>query len=73
MNVRCKFRVHNIDRNPDGTGSVAMTPVYSGSPENEEFFRFTPAGDIKVYTVNAAALAQFDVGKEFYVDFTPAG
>jgi len=44
----------------------------SGSPENESFFKFTPWGSIEIGTINMAALAQFERGAEFYVDFIRA-
>jgi hypothetical protein len=70
--VRCKFRVHTIDKNSDGSGSVKLHPVYSGSPENEAFYKATPGGDITFYSINENAIGKFEVGKEYYVDFTAA-
>jgi hypothetical protein len=46
--------------------------VTGGSKENEEFFRYSPWGKIDMGTVNAAAARQFEIGDEFYVDFTKA-
>lgn len=71
MSVRAKFKVHNVDRGQYGT-TVKMSPVYTGSPENEQFFRATPGGEVALYTVNEAAGEQFELGDEFYVDFTLA-
>jgi len=69
--VRAKFYVRNIDKNPEtGGGAVFLSPVVSGSQENEAFFRWTPGGNIHLQTVNPAALAEFEPGKEYYVDFT---
>jgi len=68
--VRAKFKVGAIRFNADG-GEISMSPVTSGSPENDEFFRYTPYGDIIVGTINRDALAQFKPGQEVYVDFTP--
>jgi hypothetical protein len=67
MSVRCKF----VCSFKEGQ-SVHFSPVYSGSEENEKFFQATPGGQIAFYTVNESALAQFEQGKEYYVDFTPA-
>lgn len=72
MTVRCKFKVTNVSAAPNGEAQIALQPVYSGSTENEQFFRYTPGGWISIGTVNAEAAKQFEVGKEFYVDFTPA-
>lgn len=73
MQVRAKFRVHNI-KDQDASGAVIeLHPVYSSDPssENAKFFNATPWGSIQLGTVNPAAAAQFNPGQEFYVDFTP--
>lgn len=74
--VRAKFKVSNIEyRQADPLEPLAVVtlyPVISGSPENERFFRYTPGGVITLGTINLEAAKQFEVGKEFYVDFTPA-
>jgi hypothetical protein len=67
MSVRCKF----VCSFKEGQ-SVHFSPVYSGSEENQKFFQATPGGQIAFYTVNQSALAQFEQGKEYYVDFTAA-
>jgi hypothetical protein len=75
--VRAKFKVSSIENSTavpnDGLRNINLLPVYDGSPENKEFFRWTPGGQIQLGTVNPEAAKQFEVGKEFYVDFTPAG
>lgn len=77
--VRAKFKVQSVERSADpsverGTdhGRVRLEAVTSGSPENESFFRWTPAGTIDLQIVNLAALDQFTEGQEVFVDFTPA-
>lgn len=55
--------------NNNSGGVIDLTAVYSGSKENEEFFKLTPAGSIKLQTVNEKAAEQFEVGKEYYVKF----
>lgn len=73
--VRAKFKVDSIQPGniTDSEGkSITLSPVISGSKENEDFYRWTPGGQILLSTINEAAAAQFEVGKEFYVDFTPA-
>lgn len=71
MSVRAKFKVQANHEEGD-TATITLLPVYSGSEENKEFFRYTPGGLITLNVVNQAAAVQFKVGKEFYVDFTPA-
>lgn len=71
MAVRAKFKVTNIEPN-SGAVSITLFPVTDGSEENKEFFKWTPGGQINLGCCNPAATEQFEVGQEFYVDFTPA-
>lgn len=68
--VRAKFRVDEVAQTVNG-GKVLLSPVTSGSKENEEFFKWTPYGRIEMGTINPEAIKQFVPGKECYVDFTP--
>ena len=52
--------------------SISFTPVYSGSEENKQFFLATPGGFITLNVVNQVTLSRFEVGKEYYLDFSPA-
>jgi hypothetical protein len=70
--VRAKFIVESVTNNRHGSGSVKLSPVVSGSKENETFWQYTPSGLIELQTTNLDALNQFEVGKEYYVDFTKA-
>lgn len=73
MSVRAKFRVSNIFNVPGSEGTrVVLHPVYGESPENKEFFSYTPSGEIQMYIKNKVAEEQFVVGYEFYIDFTKA-
>lgn len=78
MSVRAKFKVHSITER-EGWGEhkllrdVKLTPVVGGSEENKQFYAASPSGEIVLGCANADAAAQFEVGQEFYVDFTPAG
>jgi len=71
MAVRAKFKVETITHNVSGA-SILLFPVTGESPENKEFYKWTPGGKIELSTVNPAAAEQFTPGKEFYVDFTAA-
>lgn len=73
--VRAKFRVEVIEAETETTGGrIILHAVYDENPnsENGKFFKYTPAGQIDLSTVNQSALEEFEVGKEYYVDFTQA-
>ncbi len=55
--------------------SLKFSPVFgNGDPnhENTKFWSASPSGEIKLGTVNPEAWSQFELGKSYYVDFTPA-
>ncbi len=72
--VRAKFKVTAIEPNTGGGDgkSITLFPVTGGSVENESFYKYTPGGSILLSTINEEAAKQFEVGKEFYVDFSEA-
>jgi hypothetical protein len=67
--VRAKFTVDSITEFITGK-KISLLPVVCGSEENEAFFRYTPSGKIEMQTLNEEAAKQFEVGKNYYVDFT---
>lgn len=71
MAVRAKFKVDRVSQTVNGT-EVDLSPVTCGSPENEQFFKFTPYGSLKMGVVGAEVADQFKPGSVFFVDFTPA-
>lgn len=73
MSVRAKFQCVAKDANEDGSAnSIVLHTVCDGSEENKAFFSATPLGQISLSTTNPAAAAAFEVGQQYYVDFTPA-
>lgn len=77
MTVRAKFKVQAIERTQSYNSdkeiqTIKMLPVTSGSEENKTFYAFTPSGEIKLGTINVDAANKFELGKEYYVDFTVA-
>lgn len=75
--VRAKFVVKEISRAKYSAASketqvIKLSPVIDGSEENKKFYAFTPIGSIELATLNPEAGNQFELGKEYYVDFTPA-
>jgi hypothetical protein len=86
--VRVKFKVTEIHRTmgakyvqtekgrdlvPCEVRTVRMQPVAGNNAENEKFWSGTPRGQIEITCVNADAVKLFDLAREFYVEFSPAG
>jgi hypothetical protein len=78
MSVRAKFRLNSYETCLAGwTGgkelrTLKFTPVIDGSPENKKFYSYTPSGSLELGTVNPEAWEKFELGKEYYLDFTLA-
>lgn len=69
--VIAKFQVSERTELVDGY-KVRMMPVVTGSPENAEFYKWTPSGAIELYTINKNAAEMFKPGKALYVEFREA-
>lgn len=66
MTVRAKF-------NCTGKSGESVTFLAATSgPGNESWSKYTPAGQIQMQITNPEALAQFEAGKSYFLDFTPA-
>jgi hypothetical protein len=55
--------------------TIVLNPVYgNGDPEHEntKFWNASPSGRIELGTVNPAAWQAFELGCEYYVEFTKA-
>lgn len=76
MNVRCKMTCNakeRLDYGSEGIGyEIRLAPVTYGSQENDDVFKWTPGGGVHLVTVNGRAAEGFVIGKEYYVDFSPA-
>lgn len=75
MSIRAKMKVeskiHGMPGNPEGWHLVLRPVVGDGSPENAEFYKYTPGGQLNLSTINDAVAAQIEVGQEAYIDITP--
>ncbi len=70
MTVRAKVTCQGIKDN-----AVSFTTVYEPngpSDENMRFTKATPWGEIRLGIDNPTARDQFEVGKQYYVDFSAA-
>lgn len=77
MTVRAKLRVERITSVQWGATEPQVTlrlvTQYDSSiPEDQRFQKATPTGYCELQIDNPAALAQFTVGKAYYLDFTEA-
>jgi hypothetical protein len=54
--------------------TLVFSPVYSQDPEseNKKFWDASPQGEVRLGTVNPEAWKQFELGQEYYLDFTLA-
>ncbi len=55
--------------------TLEFSPVYANNDpkhENSKFWDASPSGKIELGTVNPEAWSQFELGEEYYIDFTPA-
>lgn len=70
MTVRAKFFVSEVAKTTYG-GRIRLQVVSRGQ-DNKEWASATPSGHIEMTIRNDHAIAQFEPGDEFYVDFTSA-
>lgn len=75
--IRAKFVCDNVAQIPsqphDGPMyMVSMHAVYSTSGDNKEFWKYTPSGQLNLWSVNDKVKEAFIQGKEYYLDFTLA-
>lgn len=78
MSVRAKFKVDSYETTIDWRDktkevrAIKLSPVVGGSKENDSFYAATPSGNIVLSIINEDAWKNFELGKEYYVDFTVA-
>jgi len=71
--MRAKFQVASVSRFADFVGvGVNLRPVIGDSEENKQFWKYTPEGKFEVTITNPNAVDFFEVGEEYYLDFTKA-
>ncbi len=85
--VRAKFMLTEVTESgysytdKDGNRVLAKNPgkrlVFSPKydpaiPEDQRFATATPSGRFEMHVDNPAALVQFEIGQQYYIDFNPA-
>ena len=68
--VRAKFYVYEVAKTVGG-GRVRLMPVTRGA-DNKEWASATPSGSIEMTIKNELAVDFFDVGEEYFIDFSRA-
>jgi len=57
---------------PDDTAcEITLHAVWDDGHGNETWSKATPQGEIKMMITNPEAIDQFDLGKDYLVDFKP--
>lgn len=72
MSVRAKLRLVSKKIHAGGSQTLQFNCVYSPEvPEDQSFMKATPWGTCELSIDNPVALEQFELGKSYYVDFSP--
>ena len=78
MSVTTKFKVDSFERTICGKETfetIKMSPVFkSDDPDTEysKLWRWTPSGSLQLDCLNPAASQYFELGKEYFLEFTKA-
>lgn len=73
MSVRAKFRCNSITIHEGDTREYSFSAVYGkDGTDNAQWSKWTPNGSLKMTINNPACFDKFEVGKEYYLDFTQA-
>lgn len=77
MKVRAKFVCERLEHLPTGQVdetniAVAFRAVYANGEANREWSKWTPAGQLTMSITNPDAANWFELGKEYFLDITPA-
>jgi hypothetical protein len=68
LKMECGSKQISNEGTEQAYANIIMYPVIDGSEENKKFWEYTPVADFNFGTSNLAAVEQFEVGKEYYVD-----
>lgn len=77
MTVRAKFYVQSVNHvhqpSPHMTCAVVkLAAVYGDGKGNETWSTYTPQGSLEMTVTNPEAVEKFELGKSYFLDFTPA-
>ncbi len=81
MSIRAKFYCVEVAKTASGIGSgttgeqVKLAAVYGGNDPNDPnkaWSKWTPSGQLTLHITNPDAVGQFEPGKTYFLDITPA-
>lgn len=77
MKVRAKFLCTSIRHlytgaNSDRPAIVELSAVWGDGKGNESWSKATPQGKVEMTITNPGAIDAFELGKSYFMDFTPA-
>jgi hypothetical protein len=72
MHVRAKFRCSSTESFGAGAARIFKftAALDQDTPENQRFAKYTPCGSLQIHVDNPSV--DFEIGKFYYLDFTPA-
>jgi hypothetical protein len=71
MTIRAKLHLTQLTMHEWGVKTVKFEARYDPSiPEDQRFMKATPSGHAELTIDNPTAIAQLELGKDYYVDFT---
>lgn len=72
MTTRCKMTCQTVSTSGGGenqTHEAIFMPVTGGCKENEDFYKWTPGGELKLSVLKNQ---NFESGKDYYIDISLA-
>lgn len=70
--VRAKFQCNEVLETV-GSKTARLSAVTFENQGNEDFTSYTPGGSLEIVISDTAkAAAFFEIGRQYYLDFTPA-
>ena len=79
--IKCKFKIvsktkregyDQVNKCSAPSYSIEAQVVYTGSPENEQYFLATPGGKLDLMVMNKRAADQIEPGDEVYITIEKA-
>jgi len=77
--MRAKMKVAQVESHSESSqtlhfGAVSKSDGYpeGGLDENNTFATYTPSADLTMLVSNPSLVGQFEVGEEYYLDFSKA-